>query len=114
MLGSEAELGALDCWQWWSTGGEFVRQGLRWRSVAREQSSRGRNREAARESEEWSAAGSADEGGRVEAEAGCGYHAAGVAGAWSPRGGRALALVGTRRAGTAWRSAEAGRAREVG
>ena len=50
----------------------------------------------------------------MEAEAGRGCRAAGVAGAWSPRGGRALALVGTRRAGTAWRSAEAGRAREVG
>jgi len=62
--------------------------------VAREQSSRGRNREAARESEEWSAVGSADEGGRVEAEAGRGCRAAGVAGAWSPRGGRALTRSG--------------------
>jgi len=50
----------------------------------------------------------------VEAESGRGYRVAGVAGAWSPRGGRALALVGTRRAGTARHSAEAGRAREVG
>ena len=33
----------------------------------------------------------------MEAEAGRGYRAAGVAGAWSPRGGRALALVRTRR-----------------
>ena len=54
------------------------------------------------------------EGARVEGEAGRGCRAAGVAGAWSPCGGRALALVGTRRAGTARRSAEAGRAREVG
>ena len=82
--------------------------------MEREQSSRGRNREAVRESEEWSAAGSADEGRHMEAEASRGYRAAGVAGAWSPRDGRALALVGTRRAGPARRSAEAGRAREVG
>ena len=41
-----------------------------------------------------SAAGSADEGGRVEAEAGRGCRAAGVAGAWSPRGGRALTRSG--------------------
>ena len=34
--------------------------------------------------------GWAEEGARVEGEAGRGYHAAGVAGAWSPRGGRAL------------------------
>ena len=60
------------------------------------------------------AARAADEGGRVEMEAGRGCRAAGIAGAWSPRGGRALALVGTRRAGTARRSAEAGSAREVG
>jgi hypothetical protein len=60
------------------------------------------------------AAGAADEGGRMEMEAGRGCHATGVAGAWLPRGGRALALVGTRRAGTARRSAEAGHAREVG
>ena len=60
------------------------------------------------------AAGAADEGGHVETEAGRGCRVTGVAGAWSPRGGRALALVGTRRAGTARHSAEAGRAREVG
>ena len=54
------------------------------------------------------------EGARVEGEAGRGCRAAGVAGAWSPRDGRALALVGTRRAGMARRSAEAGHAREVG
>jgi len=50
----------------------------------------------------------------LEGEAGHGCRAASVASAWSPRGGRALALVGTRHAGTARRSAEAGRAREVG
>ena len=58
--------------------------------------------------------GAADEGGRMETEAGRGYRAVGVTGAWSPRGGRALALVGTRRAGTARRSAETGQARELG
>ena len=58
--------------------------------------------------------GRAEEGARVEGEAGHGCRSAGFAGAWSPRGGRALALVGTRRVGTARRSAEAGRAREVG
>ena len=80
--------------------------------MAREQSSCGRSREAARESEDGSAVGSADEGESVEAEAGQGCRAAGVAGGWPPRGGRALALVRTRRAGTARRSAETGQAHE--
>ena len=105
VLESEAELGVLDCGQWWSMGGEFHRRGLRWRSVAREQSSRGRNREAVRESEEWSAAGSADEGGRLEAEAGHGCRATGIAGTWSPRGGLALTRSGRdarERRGAAW------------
>ena len=109
--GSEAELGALDFGQWWSTGVEFFRRGLRWRSMAREQSSCGRSREAARESEEWSAAGSADEGGRVEAEAGRGCRAAGVAGAWSPRGGRALTRSG--RDSREWRGAARRQARRA-
>jgi len=62
--------------------------------TAREQSSVRRSREAARESEGGSAAGSADEGERVEGEAGRGCRAACVAGAWRPRGERVLTPVG--------------------
>ena len=38
--------------------------------------------------------GRAEEGARVEGEAGHGYRTVGVAGAWSPRGGRALTRSG--------------------
>ena len=43
---------------------------------------------------ERSAATSADEGGRLGADTGCGCHAESVAGAWPPRGGRVLTLSG--------------------
>ena len=71
-----------------------------------------------------SAAASADEGGRVGADAGRGCRAASVDGAWPPRGVRALAWSGRdarewarRSAGQAGRGARLGRtrgAREAG